>query len=107
VVASFDVETGWPLFRSSLLQVHAIPVFAFWDQDCVAAAPRRERQGEAARPRVLPWRLYFFSAAFFSAEALDPDFAIDVVGTMIWAYGVPFHITHGPPLVQSVGYASS
>jgi len=39
--------------------------------------------------------------------ALDADFAIDVVGTMMCAYGVPFHITHGPPLVQSVGYASS
>ena len=55
-----------------------------------------------ARPRVLPRRVYFFSAG-----ALDADFAIDVVGTMMWAYGVPFHITHGPPLVQSVGYASS
>jgi hypothetical protein len=50
---------------------------------------------------------YFLSVAFFSAGALDADFAIDVVGTMMWAYGVPFHITHGPPLVQSVGYASS
>lgn len=59
------------------------------------------------RPRVLPCRVYFLSAAFFSAGALDADFAIDVVGTMMWAYGVPFHITHGPPLVQSVGYASS
>jgi hypothetical protein len=56
---------------------------------------------------VLPRRVYFLSAAFFSAGALDADFAIDVVGTMMWAYGVPFHITHGPPLVQSVGYASS
>ena len=56
---------------------------------------------------VLPLRVYFLSAAFFSAGALDADFAIDVVGTMMWAYGVPFHITHGPPLVQSVGYASS
>ena len=41
------------------------------------------------------------------AETLGADFAIDVVGTMMWAYGVPFHITHGPPLVHSVGYASS
>ncbi len=23
-----------------------------------------------------------------------------VVGTMMWTYGVPFHITHGPPLVR-------
>ena len=60
-----------------------------------------------ARPRVLPRRAYFLSAAFFSVGALDADFAIDVVGTMMWAYGVPFHITHGPPLVQSVGCASS
>jgi hypothetical protein len=60
-----------------------------------------------ARPRVLPRLVYFFSAAFFSAGALDVDFAIDVVGTMMCAYGVPFHITHGPPLLQSVGYASS
>lgn len=60
-----------------------------------------------ARPPVLSRRVYFLSAAFFSAGALDADFAIDVVGTMMWAYGVPFHITHGPPLVQSVGYASS
>jgi hypothetical protein len=61
----------------------------------------------ACGPRVLPHRVYFLSVAFFSAGALDGDFAIDVVGTMMWAYGVPFHITHGPPLVQSVGYASS
>ena len=47
--------------------------------------------------------VYFLSAPFFSAGALDVDFGIDVVGTMMWAYGVPFHITHGPPLVQSVG----
>ena len=57
----------------------------------------------AARPRVLHRPVYFLSSAFFSAGALDGDFAIDVVGTMMWAYGVPFHITHGPPLVQSVG----
>src|SRR5712691_8726919 len=79
------------------------------------AVPRTRTRGRrswarapgAARPRVLPRRVYFLSAAFFSAGALDADFAIDVVGTMMWAYGVPFHITHGPPLVQSVGYASS
>ena len=67
----------------------------------------QRRAAHEARPRVLPRRVYFLSAAFFSAGALDADFAIDVVGTMMWAYGVPFHITHGPPLVQSVGYASS
>ena len=61
----------------------------------------------AARPRVRHRPVYFLSSAFFSAGALDGDFAIDVVGTMMWAYGVPFHITHGPPLVQSVPYASS
>jgi hypothetical protein len=34
------------------------------------------------------------------ASNTDPyaDFAIDVVGTMMWAYGVPFHITHGRPI---------
>jgi hypothetical protein len=32
-----------------------------------------------------PRRVYFFSAAFFSAGALDADFAIDGVGTMMWA----------------------
>jgi hypothetical protein len=62
----------------------------------VTAAIGRERQ-EQRRSRVLPQRIYFLGA----------DFAIDVVGTMMWAYGVPFHITHGPPLVQSVGYAPS
>ena len=36
-------------------------------------------------------------------------FTVDIgaVGTMMCAYLVPFHITHGPPLVQSVGSASS
>ena len=57
----------------------------------------------AERPRILPRWVYFLSAGFFSAVALEVDFAIDVVGTMMWAYGVPFHITHGPPLAQSVG----
>ena len=70
----------------------------------MAAALGRERQKQRGHASCL---IYFLSAAFFSAGALDADFAIDVVGTMMWAYGVPFHITHGPPLVQSVGYASS
>jgi len=61
----------------------------------------------SSAPRVPLCPVYFLSSAFFSAGTLDGDFAIDVVGTMMWAYGVPFHITHGPPLVQSVGYASS
>src|SRR5262245_16001030 len=30
-----------------------------------------------------------------------------VVGTMMCAYFVPFHITHGPPALGSVGSASS
>ncbi len=77
----------------------------FQDQGRVAAARGHEHQEQ--RGHALPRRVYFLSAAFFSAGALDADFAIDVVGTMMWAYGVPFHITHGPPLVQSVGYASS
>ena len=50
---------------------------------------------------------YFLSAGLLAGAALLPEFGIDVVGTMMCAYGVPFHITHGPPLVQSVGYASS
>ena len=70
----------------------------------MAAARGRERQERRGHASCL---IYFLSAAFFSAGALDADFAIEVVGTMMWAYGVPFHITHGPPLVQSVGYASS
>jgi hypothetical protein len=78
------------------------PAFAFRGQDGVAGPSDRSRP-----PRVLPRRVYFLSAAFFSAGAFDVDFAIDVVGTMMWAYGVPFHITHGPPFVQSVPYASS
>jgi hypothetical protein len=57
----------------------------------VAAAIERERQ-EQRGSRVLPKRIYFLSAAVFSVGALDADFAIDVVGTMMWAYGVPFHI---------------
>lgn len=39
--------------------------------------------------------LYFRSAGFF-----PDDFGVGVIGTMMWAYGAPFHITHGPPLVQ-------
>jgi hypothetical protein len=73
------------------------PTFAFRGQERVAGASARN--SAATRP---PRRVYFFSAG-----ALDGDFAIDVVGTIMWAYGVPFHITHGPPLVHSVGYASS
>jgi len=48
--------------------------------------------------RLLPVRLrgYFFGAGFLAE-------GIAVVGTMMCAYGVPFHITQGPPLVQSVG----
>jgi hypothetical protein len=103
------VESERALFRSSLLHVvrePASPRFRFLGS---GSRGRRSwaRAPGAARPRFLPHRVYFLSAAFFSAGALDADFAIDVVGTMMWAYGVPFHITHGPPLVQSVGYASS
>ena len=32
---------------------------------------------------------------------------IATVGTMMCAYFVPFHITHGPPLCGSVGKASN
>ena len=46
----------------------------------------------------------------FGAGVVLPDDArdagIDVVGTMMWAYLVPFHITHGPPVLGSVGSAS-
>ena len=73
----------------------------------MAAALERERQEQRGHASCRPHKVYFSSAAFFSAGALDTGFAIDVVGTMMWAYGVPFHITHGPPLVQSVGHASS
>jgi hypothetical protein len=64
--------------------------------------------GAIASRRLGHATVYFLSVGFISAGALDADFfAIDVVGAMMWVYGVPFHITHGPPLVQSVGYASS
>jgi hypothetical protein len=52
---------------------------------------------------ALGCRVYFLSSVFFSIGAWDADFTIDVIGTMMWTYGVPFHITHGPPLDQSVG----
>ena len=73
----------------------------------IAWPPLLGASAKSSAATRLPRRVYFLSAAFFSAGALDADFAIDVVGTMMCAYGVPFHITHGPPLVQSVGYASS
>jgi hypothetical protein len=44
---------------------------------------------------------------------IDPYFrdaasaGIGAVGTMMWAYLVPFHITQGPPLCGSVGKASN
>ena len=99
----FDVGIESALFWSYLLHVFresAIPcslarIRLAWPRLLGASA----RSSAATRP---PRRVYFFSAG-----ALDGDFAIDVVGTIMWAYGVPFHITHGPPLVQSVGYASS
>src|SRR5207247_1141679 len=73
----------------------------------IAIASSRMRRDASSSRNSRHARRYFLSAAFFSAGALDADFAIDDVGTMMCAYGVPFHITHGPPLVQSVGYASS
>jgi hypothetical protein len=54
---------------------------AFQDQG--ARQPLLARAPGAARPRVLPRRIYFLSAGFFAAGALDVVFAIDVVGTMM------------------------
>ena len=49
-------------------------------------------------------------AALPQVESL-PGFAecIDArpIGTITWAYGVPLHMTHGPPLPGSVGIPSS
>ena len=42
--------------------------------------------------------------ALFAAVAV---FGIAAVGTMMCAYFVPFHITHGPPVVGSVERVSS
>ena len=49
----------------------------------MAAALERERQEQRGHASCLPHKVYFLSAAFFSAGALDADFAIDVVGTMM------------------------
>ena len=54
--------------------------FAFEDRVAAALGPSAR---SSAATRVLPRRVYFLSAALFSAGALDADFAIDVVGTMM------------------------
>jgi hypothetical protein len=45
--------------------------------------------------------------AFGALFAAAPVFGIAATGTMRCAYGVPFHITHGPPVLGSVGKASN
>ncbi len=39
--------------------------------------------------------------------ATETHFFVDSTGTMMCAYGVPVHITHGPPLWRVVGSPSS
>src|SRR5438445_10587481 len=73
----------------------------------IAIASSRMRRDASSSRNSRHARRYFLSAAFFSAGALDADFAIDVVGTMMWAYGVPFPTTNGSPVVQPVGNAST
>jgi len=45
--------------------------------------------------------------AFVALCADAAAFGIAATGTMMCAYFVPFHITHGPPVWGSVGKASS
>src|SRR5262249_37309601 len=53
----------------------------------------------------------YFLSADFSVAGLSAlaaaGFGVGTVGSMMWAYLVPFHITHGPPFQGSVGSASS
>ena len=55
----------------------------------------------------VPLGPYFFSAGFSAALFAAIGFGVGTVGIMTWAYFVPFHITHGPPLQGSVGIVSS
>src|ERR1051326_5351678 len=50
------------------------------------------------RPTSLPQR-----SAFGATRATSLHFFGDAVGTMMWAYCVPAHITHGPTLWRVVG----
>ena len=70
-----------------------------------SAAPLRfvilgDRMGEVVAGK--------YEAVWKAIEAEKPAFVVGVeTGAMMWAYGVPFHITYGPPLAGSVGSASS
>ena len=50
---------------------------------------------------------YLLVEALVALFAGAAAFGIAAIGTMMWAYFVPFHITHGPPVLGSVGNASS
>ena len=62
--------------------------------------------GRSPNPLASPW-IYFLSAGLATDPFAAACLGIGAVGIMMWAYFVPFHITHGPPLCGSVGNASS
>src|SRR5262249_8560003 len=76
---------------------------------------RRRSRGPRAGPvrRVFPLPVGLAGAAYrvpsltYFPLADMADFGIGAVGTMMCAYFVPFHMTHGPPAFGSVGNAST
>ena len=78
-----------------------------WKSGLMSLEPA-DIQGERARS---PWIgeawAYRCMVAFGVLFAAAAAFGIAAVGTMMWAYCVSFHITHGPPVWGSVGKASS
>jgi hypothetical protein len=93
------------LSRSDFVQL--AQVGKGWKSGLMSLEPA-DIQGERARS---PWIgeawAYRCMVAFGVLFAAAAAFGIAAVGTMMWAYFVSFHITHGPPVWGSVGKASS
>ena len=60
-----------------------------------------------APPPSRTWSAIYLLVALVALCAAVAVFGIAAVGTMMCAYFVPFHITHGPPVVGSVESVSS
>lgn len=78
------------------------------DRSGAASWGNRDRTNvDAAAPSVCGQNAGAVAPAPASFKCVLLYFPRGTVGIMMWAYGVPFHITQGAPLFGSVGNPSS
>lgn len=86
LIGIMNPDDRFRVANSAWLPVKARPLAAARAKKKRPLAPDRGEPPPTVAAAAHPAsQVYFLSGAFFSAGALDADFAIDVVGTMMWA----------------------